>query len=138
MIVVLDTNVLASGAIARPGSTLALIVDLMRSGTYQVAISQPILDELARTLATSYFSRRITPADSALYLLTVTTAAITFPIIVAVHGVATHPEDDLILATALSAQADYLVTGDAQLQALGAYRGVPIISPREFLSRLSP
>jgi predicted nucleic acid-binding protein len=46
--------------------------------------------------------------------------------------------DDLILATALSAQADYLVTGDSQLQGLGAYRGVAIISPREFLSRLSP
>jgi putative PIN family toxin of toxin-antitoxin system len=123
VIVVLDTNVLASGAIARPGSTLALLVDLMRIGAYQVAISQPILDELARTLATSYFSQRITASDSALYLLSTTAAATAVPITVAVHGVATHPEDDLILATALSAQADYLVTGDSQLQGLGAYRG---------------
>jgi len=110
----------------------------MRIGAYQLAISQPILDELARTLATSYFSRRITAADSTLYLLAITAAATAVPISVAVHDVATHPEDDLILATALSAQANYLVTGDAQLQAPAAYRGLPIISPREFLDRLSP
>ena len=50
-----------------------------------------------------------------------------------VHGVATHPEDDLILAGAWSAEAEYLVTGDAQLQKLGTFEGVKIISPRDFL-----
>jgi predicted nucleic acid-binding protein len=46
------------------------------------------------------------------------------PISVEVVGVATHPEDDVILATAVSADVDYLVTGDVQLQRLRAYRGV--------------
>jgi predicted nucleic acid-binding protein len=58
--------------------------------------------------------------------------AITSP----VSGVATHPEDDLILAAAVSAQADYLVTGDARLQALGSYQGVKIVTPREFVQIL--
>ena len=31
-----------------------------------------------------------------------------------------HPEDDLIMATAISAAAHYLVTGDTQLQASGS------------------
>ena len=53
-----------------------------------------------------------------------------------VHGVATHPEDDLILATAVSAKADYLVTGDKKLRELGSYQGVSIVSPREFLDIL--
>jgi predicted nucleic acid-binding protein len=53
-----------------------------------------------------------------------------------VTGVASHPEDDPILATAVSASADYLVTGDRQLQRLGSYRGVSIVSPREFLDLL--
>jgi predicted nucleic acid-binding protein len=57
-------------------------------------------------------------------------------ITVEVRGVATHPEDDLILATAISARADYLVTGDRQLQALGSYQGVQIVSPRQFLTIL--
>ncbi len=49
---------------------------------------------------------------------------------------ATHPEDDLVLATAVSAAADYLVTGDKQLQRLGGYHGVAIVSPRDFLALL--
>jgi predicted nucleic acid-binding protein len=47
--------------------------------------------------------------------------------------VATHPEDDLVLATAISAKAEYLVSGDTKLQRLGTYEGVKIVSPREFL-----
>jgi predicted nucleic acid-binding protein len=55
---------------------------------------------------------------------------------VEVHGIATHPEDDLILATAVSGRADYLVTGDRQLLALGSYQGVRIVTPRDFLAIL--
>ncbi len=53
-----------------------------------------------------------------------------------VHGVATHAEDDLILATAISARVEYLVTGDKKLQELRSYQGVAIVSPREFLDIL--
>lgn len=42
-----------------------------------------------------------------------------------------------MLATALSGQAAYLVTGDAQLQRLEAYEGITILSPREFLDVLT-
>jgi uncharacterized protein len=62
-----------------------------------------------------------------------TSDPVRIPLTVSVSGVATHPEDDMILATALSAQADYLVTGDRQLQALGEFRGVRIVSPRQFV-----
>jgi predicted nucleic acid-binding protein len=55
-----------------------------------------------------------------------------------VQGVASHPEDDLILATAVSAQADYLVTGDRQLLALGEYQGAQIVTPRAFATILGP
>ena len=53
-----------------------------------------------------------------------------------VRGVATHPEDDLVLATAVSGQVDYLVTGDRQILRLGMYEGVTIISPAAFLDIL--
>ena len=53
-----------------------------------------------------------------------------------IHGVAPDDEDDLILATAVAADADFLVTGDKGLLALGEFRGIPIVSPREFLVRL--
>ncbi len=54
-------------------------------------------------------------------------------ITVVVDGVATHPEDDHVLATVVSARARYLVTGDKKRQRLRRYRGVTILSPRDFL-----
>ncbi|MBA2469732.1 MAG: hypothetical protein H0V37_10035, partial [Chloroflexia bacterium] len=42
-----------------------------------------------------------------------------------VHGVAEDDEDDLVLATAVAAQADYLVTGDKYLPRIGEFRGIP-------------
>lgn len=53
-----------------------------------------------------------------------------------VAGVASHPEDDLILATAVGGRAGFLVTGDKQLLRLGSFRGVTIITPRDVLDRL--
>lgn len=43
----------------------------------------------------------------------------------------------MVLATALIAVADYLVTGDRQLQLLGTIDGIVIVSPREFLDVLA-
>jgi len=62
--------------------------------------------------------------------------AVVTAITVNVRGVATHPEDDLVLATAASAHADYLVTGDGKLQSLVSHEGTKIVSPREFLGIL--
>ena len=42
------------------------------------------------------------------------------------------PNDTEILGTALAAQADCLVTGDAALLSIKQYKGMPIISPGDF------
>lgn len=55
---------------------------------------------------------------------------------VEVAGIATHREDDLILATALSGDASFLVTQDRQLLKLGSYRGLQIVPPGRLLAIL--
>jgi predicted nucleic acid-binding protein len=55
---------------------------------------------------------------------------------VPVTGVASHPEDDVVLATALSGSAQYLVTGDHGLLELRTYRDLIIVSVHEFLATL--
>jgi predicted nucleic acid-binding protein len=45
--------------------------------------------------------------------------------------------DDVLLATAVGARADTIVTGDQDLLVLGSYEGVGILSPRAFLERTS-
>ncbi len=104
---------------------------------FELIISEPILTELECTFQKSYFSQRLAPAQSVVNLALLRREATLMPITAQAQGVATHPEDDLVLATAESAQADYLVTGDKKLQRLGTYHQITILSPREFLALLS-
>lgn len=134
---VVDTNVLASGFVrGLRASPPVQIVDAWHSDRYTLIVSEHIITELTRTLADPYFQSHI-GADQAVRLLTLLKRrAILIAVTIEVHGVATHPEDDLILATAVSAEAQYLVTGDAKLQRLRHNQGVTIVSPREFLEIL--
>jgi uncharacterized protein len=46
------------------------------------------------------------------------------------------PNDDMIVATAVKAKADFIVTGDRHLLALGSHDSIRIVTPREFLDLL--
>jgi putative PIN family toxin of toxin-antitoxin system len=135
---VLDTNVIVSGVIEPRGIPHALLRAAQRR-QYVLVTSPPIIAEVVRALARPRIRSkyRLTDEDIAgvrdlLEHETRVTAG-DFPL----HGVATHPEDDRILATAVESRAGYLVTGDAQLQKLGDYAGVRIVSPRAFLDLLT-
>src|SRR3954469_9410957 len=90
---VLDTNVLASAAIAHPGTTLATILDNVVKDRFDLAISEYILVELGRTLTTPYCVARITPTTAPRYLQLLISLGTTVQIATAVEGVGTHPED---------------------------------------------
>lgn len=132
----MDTNVLASGFV-RPEPAPGQLLLAWRERLYTLVISEHILAELARTFQAPYFQARLTPMQRTNNLTLVRDEAIFTSITVEIAGVATHPEDDLVLATAVSAHADYLVTGDTKLQKLGTYQGVNILSPRQFLEILA-
>jgi putative PIN family toxin of toxin-antitoxin system len=121
--VVLDANVLVSGVPAVSGS-LAELVNLWRANQFEVISSRHIIDEIGRAWTKPYWRARLSPrqAEGALQLIQrdTTVAAIT----VRVDGVATHVEDDLVIATAVSGNADYLVTGDLGLRRSGRTMGL--------------
>lgn len=133
--VVFDANVLVSG-IPASSRTIAHLIDHRRSGKIQLVVSQHIIDEVDLAWTKPYWRTRFsqTQVERALDLLQNETEVT--PITAQVSGVARRPEADLILATAVSAQVEFLITGDKRLQALGDYRGVAIVSPRESLEAL--
>ena len=47
------------------------------------------------------------------------------------------PDDDDVLALALAAQADLIVSGDQDLLVLGQFEGIPIVTARAMLERLA-
>ncbi len=135
----LGANVLASGiaGISRPQSTPGEVLRRWRANAFTLVVSQPILDELLRTLTNPYFAARLSPTEVEANLLRLRTEARLQSITVRVSSSATHPQDDLILATALSGHAKYLVTGDRGWLAVGAFQAVRIVTPRDFLAYLA-
>lgn len=133
----LDTNILASGFVQEHGATAPVqLLDAWLAGAFTLLLSQHVLEELQRTFLKPYFARRLPVQQQADTLAILRTLARITPLTVPVHGVATHPEDDLVLATALSGEAQFLVTGDYKLLRLKRYQGVLLVSAREFLAML--
>ncbi len=133
--VVIDTNVIASGLI-KSQSTPGRILDCWAAGLFELVTSEHILGELEHTLTKPYFQRFATTdwATSNLSRLrqfsSVTNLAIT------ISAIASHPEDGLVIATAVNGNASILVTGDKQLLSIGRYQTIPFLAPATFLEML--
>lgn len=100
---------------------------------FELVTSEHILNELERTLAKNYFRRGI-PAESvpdklARFRDGATVTAITANI----RNVASHPEDNVVLATAVSEGAQFLVTSDKQLLKLQEHQETRIVDAAGFL-----
>lgn len=134
MRVVLDTNVIVSGLAAYDSSELppARIMRAWVNGVFTAITSDPLRAEVEHTLDKPYFLTNVRDALRRAVASAASADGGTIALTFSVSGVATHPEDDLVLATAASARADYLVTGDRQLFRLGTFEGVAIVSPTEF------
>lgn len=53
-----------------------------------------------------------------------------------VSVISRDPNDDMIIACAIKADADYIITHDDDLLSLGTYKKIIITSPEEFIDRL--
>ena len=133
---VLDTNIVVSGTITRAGHA-AQILNAWIEGEFLPVLSPDILAEMRRVLSSPKIRRHqfLTPgqAEDLLALLEATA------IVVAGREevqVCRDPSDDKFLAAAVEGKAGYIVSGDPDLITLRAYRGVTIVSPRQFLALL--
>jgi putative PIN family toxin of toxin-antitoxin system len=135
---VIDANVFASGVLGyrRRESAPGEIIRQWHARAFVLVTSTHLIGEAERTLSDPFFASRIPASEIAEALEALKQDAEFAAPSVEVSGVASHPEDDLVLSAAVSSTADCLVTGDKQLQRLGVFRGVNIIGPRDFLARL--
>lgn len=136
---IVDTNVLVSGIVSqrlKPPTATAAVVAAWRTGLFELLLSKDIIDEVDRTLRKPYFARRVDDPTRARLLGLLRRRSRLVELSTRLTGIATHPEDDLVLSAAVSARADYLVTGDRPLLALGSHQGVRVISPSAFLTVL--
>ena len=135
MKVVLDTNVLVSGLML-PDSVPGRIVAAWRSAQIELAISEPLLDEIGRVLSYPKIQERLRwgQDEIARFLLLLRFKADVVDITGEKASVPSDPGDDPVLAALLAAGADCLVSGDGDLLALRDR--FPILTPAEFARRL--
>jgi uncharacterized protein len=131
VIVVLDTNVIVAAMIAKG---LCHEVVVRGLGSCTVVTSQPLLEELEHTLRAKFTLGRAGMAF--LEQLRLRVRIVEPPPLSA--PVSRDADDDVVLATAVAAGASLIVTGDDDLLAIGRPSGIDIVSPRDFLRRLSP
>jgi putative PIN family toxin of toxin-antitoxin system len=124
--VVLDTNVLVS-ALHFGGRPRRLLDDVLH-GDHRTIIGPAILVELEAVLVDTcgWASDRAAAARAEFEAI----AEVLMPR--AVPRVCRDPDDDQVLAIAVAGAADVLVTGDADLLALGVHGGVGITSTADF------
>jgi uncharacterized protein len=132
-----DTNLVASGFVGSdPASAPVRFLDAWRAREFTLILSEYLLTELAHTFAKPYFRRYLTAGDAEANIALLRQRAVITPLTVPVEGIATQPKDDLVLATALSGGAQFLVTGDHGLLTLKTYRDLIIVGVHEFLAML--
>jgi putative PIN family toxin of toxin-antitoxin system len=135
---VLDSSVLFS-AFLTPAGTPATLLAEARRGAFSLCLSFEILDETARALLRPRVVARYgyTAERVARYRARLAELAEMVWDLPALQAVPLDPKDDMVVATAVKAQADYLVTGDRRhLIVLGEYEGIRIVTPRQFLDLL--
>ena len=136
--VVLDTNVFVSSLLVGSGPP-AQVLDAWRERQYLLVISPAIVAEIRTTLNYPRIRRKyaVTDEDVEQLIALLEQDALLVPGDASVAGsIPQDPVDEMVLACALDAQADLIVSGDHHLLDLGAYESIPILTVRQFLERL--
>jgi putative PIN family toxin of toxin-antitoxin system len=137
MRIVADTNIIVSGLFWQ--GPPRRILDATRQRAVQLATSPELLAELARVLNRPKFAQALKQAglpvdqllaDYARLAHVVETSPLPQP-------VCRDPSDDAVIACAVAAHAEIIVSGDRDLLELGRYRDIAIQTPVDAIKALS-
>lgn len=113
--VVFDTNIFISAL--HWAGTPRKIYERWLEGKFRLVVSKEILSELSSVLENEFADLTI-PKQK-------------------LHVVIDDPDDDKILECALDAQTNYIISGDKHLLKFETYKGIHIITARQFLDLLA-
>lgn len=137
MRLVLDTKVVFSALLWR-GKPYQLLETLSQHPDAHLFSSPALLEKLAEVLARPMAAQRL-----ALVGVTANAVLALYRQVVEVVEPAFVPrvvlrdaDDDQVIAAALAAQADFIVSGDDDLLAIGSYQGIRIVTAAEALRRI--
>ena len=128
MIAIFDTNILVAAFVSE--GVCSKLLRRGRNGHFSLVTCPFILQEFQQTLARKFRATR-EEIQEALHLVR-EAAPIMVQTLGEIPGVCRDPDDNQILACAVAANADYLVTGDDDLLVLKEFKNIRIMKPRDF------
>lgn len=124
-----DTNVFISGVFF--SGPPYEILNAWRHGKVQIVISPEIIEEYQATgqaLSSQFPDVDITPWIEMITTMVLMVKAPALP-----KQVCTDADDDKFLACAVAGRCKYVVTGDKALLATSGFRGITVLTPRDFM-----
>ena len=125
-----DSNIYIS-AFLRGGKPLELL-ELARAGQIELAVTEDILNETGRVLATKF---RVPPEDLQAFRDEILGFATLVTPVETIDAVQADPTDNRILECAVAGASETIVTGDDDLLRLGNFRGIEVAKVSDFLAR---
>ena len=136
MKVVIDVNVWVSALLW--GGVPGQIVRLVYEQTLEEYVSAELLQELEATLRRAKFQPRLEKRQQTVAELMAIATALCPSVLIDDVDIPNlrDPDDTKIIATAISANAEVLITGDQDLLVLQDVQGIHILTPAQFLELL--
>jgi len=138
--VVLDTSTLVSAALRIGSVQYQTLLEAL--GAWDVCASGETLAELEQVLEREKFDGYLDKASRREFVALIRRNVHLFAVqnaeLMAVDPPCRDSRDNLFLALALAAEADVMVSSDEDLLVLHPWRGIPVVTPAEFLSRFKP
>ncbi|MFI4884787.1 MAG: putative toxin-antitoxin system toxin component, PIN family [Steroidobacterales bacterium] len=130
--IVADTNSLVSRLLLPESVPARAVRKAISEG--QLLISDATLEELAAVLSRPKLDPYVSVEDRQEFIRVLNRVAERVEIISPVKA-CRDPKDDKFLEVVVNGEADLIMTGDKDLLALHPFRGMEIITPREYVKR---
>lgn len=135
--VVLDTQVLLRGAVARTESLTSKIYDAWREGRFTLLLSEPIAAEVEEVLLRPEVLQKLhlNPVEARALVTLIRRRALFVTPETPIRR-SRDPADDKFLECAVAGEADYIVSGDHDLLSLIEVQGIPVLDVPTFWRKL--
>ena len=132
---ILDANILMS-ALLSPRGAPAKILAAWERKLFTLIACEELVSELCDVAQRPFFRARLRAGVAEVLAISIQDLS-SYCRDVPPHPPAPDPKDSYLLALAEAGQAEFLVTGDKELLALGSHRTTKIVSAREFAETLA-
>ncbi len=131
--VVIDTNVLISGIIQQSGFPFR-VVKMWETASVVLITSSATIEEAERVLNYPKIKNRykLTGDDIKHVISNLIRYSVFSGNLPGLNIIKEDPEDNYVLATAVAGKADYIISGDKHLLDLNIFRGIAVVTPKEF------